>query len=65
MSKCTICRKHTDAPIHWQNATVCNECYPLCEKCHMEKNSDWFWEAHQTMSDGRIWCVNSRARGKS
>ena len=65
MSKCTICRKHIDAPIHWQNSTVCKDCYPLCETCHMDKNSDWFWEAHQTMSDGAIWCVNGRARGKA
>ena len=62
MSKCAICRKHIDNPIHWENATVCIECYPLCDKCHMNKSSDWFWEAHQTMSDGRIWCVNSKER---
>ena len=37
----------------------------LCEKCYMSKESEWFWEAHQTMSDGRIWCVNAKARGKS
>ena len=30
----------------------------------MSKESDWFWEAHQTMSDGRIWCINARAKGK-
>ena len=62
MSKCAICRRHTDAPIHWQKSTVCQTCYPLCEKCHMEKNSDWFWEAHQTMSNGTIWCVNAKER---
>lgn len=37
----------------------------ICEKCNMSKESDWFWEAHQTMSDSTIWCVNARARGKS
>jgi hypothetical protein len=37
----------------------------LCNKCYMSKESEWFWEAHQTMSDNTIWCVNSRARGKS
>jgi len=37
----------------------------ICEKCYMSKESDWFWEAHQTMSNGTIWCVNGRARGKS
>lgn len=66
MSKCAICRRHTDDPVAWQNATVCQSCYPeKCEKCYMDKASDWFWEAHQTMSDGAIWCVNGRARGKA
>jgi hypothetical protein len=36
----------------------------ICEKCYMSKESEWFWEAHQTMSDKTIWCVNARARGK-
>lgn len=36
----------------------------ICEKCYMSKESDWFWEAHQTMSNGTIWCVNARERGK-
>lgn len=28
-----------------------------CEYCEMSKESDSFWEIHQTMSDGSIWCV--------
>jgi hypothetical protein len=63
MSKCAICRKHTDAPISWEKAIVCKECYPLCEKCHINKFSDLFWESHQAMSNGsRILCVNSSTK---
>jgi uncharacterized protein YbaR (Trm112 family) len=32
----------------------------LCPVCSLEKDLEWFWEAHQTMSDGRIWCVNAK-----
>jgi hypothetical protein len=31
-----------------------------CEVCSLSKESDWFWNAHQTMSDGKIWCVNAK-----
>lgn len=31
-----------------------------CDKCYMSKDSDYFWEAHQTMQDGRVWCVNAK-----
>lgn len=37
----------------------------LCKKCYMSKESEWFWEAHQTMTNGTIWCANARERGKS
>jgi hypothetical protein len=36
-----------------------------CPTCHLENNSEWFWEAHQTMSDGHIWCVNAKRKGKN
>lgn len=32
----------------------------ICDKCYMSKESDYFWEAHQTMQDGRVWCVNAK-----
>jgi hypothetical protein len=28
-----------------------------CEKCEMSKKDPLFWETHQTMSDGQVWCV--------
>jgi hypothetical protein len=31
-----------------------------CEVCSLSKTSEWFWNAHQTMSDGKIWCVNAK-----
>jgi hypothetical protein len=31
-----------------------------CPICNLDKESDWFWNAHQTMSDGKIWCVNAK-----
>lgn len=31
-----------------------------CVKCNMEIKNPLFWETHQTMSDGRIWCVNAK-----
>jgi len=34
----------------------------LCSKCYLSNESDWFWEAHQTMQDGSIWCVNGKTR---
>jgi hypothetical protein len=29
----------------------------MCNKCQMDKHNDLFWELHQTMTDGRIWCA--------
>lgn len=60
MEKCAICRKHSDTLIKWENARVCLECYPLCLNCSMNKYGELFWEAHQTMSDGKVWCVNAK-----
>jgi hypothetical protein len=31
-----------------------------CPICNLAKDGEWFWEAHQTMSDGKIWCVNAK-----
>lgn len=31
-----------------------------CKICSLSKMSEWFWNAHQTMSDGKIWCVNAK-----
>jgi hypothetical protein len=28
MSKCAICRRHTEYPTIWQGAKLCNECVP-------------------------------------
>jgi hypothetical protein len=32
----------------------------MCNVCGLSKESEWFWNAHQTMSDGKIWCVNAK-----
>ena len=29
-----------------------------CGKCEMSMKDPLFWETHQTMPDGHIWCVN-------
>jgi hypothetical protein len=29
-----------------------------CNECLMSHKDPIFWELHQTMSDGHIWCVN-------
>jgi len=34
----------------------------LCPTCLLSKQSEWFWDKHQTMADGHIWCVSSRTR---
>jgi hypothetical protein len=31
-----------------------------CLKCGMSKKDPLFWETHQTMSDGKIWCTKKR-----
>ena len=31
-----------------------------CPICNLAKDGEWFWNAHQTMSDGKIWCVNAK-----
>lgn len=28
-----------------------------CEKCEMSHKDPLFWELHQTMSDGGVWCA--------
>lgn len=28
-----------------------------CEKCEMLQKDPLFWDTHQTMSDGNIWCA--------
>ena len=35
-----------------------------CSKCAMSYKDPIFWETHQTMSDGRIWCAKSKSRRK-
>jgi hypothetical protein len=35
-----------------------------CSKCSMSYKDPIFWETHQTMSDGRIWCAKSKSRRK-
>ena len=29
-----------------------------CPECHVELSDEVYWEFHQTMQDGHIWCVN-------
>jgi hypothetical protein len=29
----------------------------ICLVCNLSKDSDSFWDTHQTMSDGHIWCT--------
>jgi hypothetical protein len=31
-----------------------------CGKCGMDKENINYWETHQTMSDGNIWCANKK-----
>lgn len=31
-----------------------------CYSCNGNSSFDWFWEAHQTMPDGKVWCVNAK-----
>ena len=31
-----------------------------CYICNLDKTSEWFWDAHQTMIDGKVWCVNAK-----
>jgi len=28
-----------------------------CQKCEMPLKDPLFWDLHQTMQDGRIWCA--------
>jgi hypothetical protein len=30
--------------------------------CAIDRDNDAFWDTHQTMSDGNIWCPNGRSR---
>jgi len=32
-----------------------------CVKCLMEKEDIEFWDTHQTMQDGNIWCANGKS----
>lgn len=34
--------------------------YMICPKCKLSKESDTFWDTHQTMSDGHVWCANRK-----
>ena len=31
-----------------------------CEKCKMHYKDPLFWDNHQTMSDGNVWCPNAK-----
>lgn len=33
-----------------------------CPECHAQLEDEDFWETHQTMSDGHIWCVNKKIK---
>jgi hypothetical protein len=31
-----------------------------CQKCNMSHKDPLFWNSHQTMSDGNVWCTNAK-----
>jgi hypothetical protein len=31
-----------------------------CPTCHIFLEDEVFWESHQTMSDGHVWCINAK-----
>jgi hypothetical protein len=31
-----------------------------CVKCEMAHKDPLFWDTHQTMSDGHVWCTTKR-----
>ena len=33
-----------------------------CEKCEMSLKDPLFWDTHQTMTDGHIWCTEKGLR---
>jgi hypothetical protein len=33
-----------------------------CAQCEMSHKDPIFWDTHQTMSDGIIWCPNGKSR---
>jgi len=33
-----------------------------CKKCNMSYKDPIFWDTHQTMQDGNIWCPNGKNR---
>jgi hypothetical protein len=33
-----------------------------CTKCEESQKDPLFWETHQTMSDGHIWCTKRKDR---
>ena len=34
-----------------------------CQKCGTDKENIEYWDTHQTMSDGHIWCANYNRKG--
>ena len=33
-----------------------------CQKCEMSYKDPLFWDTHQTMQDGHIWCVSVKSK---
>jgi len=31
-----------------------------CKNCSMSIKDPLYWETHQTMSDGHVWCTNAK-----
>ena len=31
----------------------------ICKDCEMDYGLDSFWDTHQTMADGAVWCAKS------
>jgi hypothetical protein len=36
----------------------------ICAICSLDKDSEWFWEAHQIMSDRTVWCINAKRKDR-
>lgn len=33
-----------------------------CPTCHLQVEDETYWETHQTMSDGHVWCTKASTK---
>ena len=33
-----------------------------CAICSLNKDSEWFWEAHQVVNNTSVWCLNAKRK---